>query len=236
MGANKLTGKIPSSFGNLTHLLLLYLYNNSLEGSIPSSLGNCSYLQDVRLRHNKLNGTIPPELIGLPSLSIVLNVTHNSLTGSLPSEVGNLILLVALDVSYNKLSNEIPAQLKDCLALETLYMQGNSFEGTIPNLTRLKGIQYLDLSNNKLSGQIPSYMVNFPVLQNLNLSFNNLEGKVPIEGVFRNARAVEVDGNNPLCGGIHELHMQACPSQGSKKHRKHVAFKLILAISIACCF
>ena len=236
MGANKLTGEIPSSFGNLTHLLLLYLYNNSLEGSIPSSLGNCSYLQDVRLCHNKLNGTIPPELIGLPSLSIVLNVTHNSLTGSLPSEVGNLILLVALDVSYNKLSNEIPAQLKDCLALETLYIQGNYFEGTIPNLTRLKGIQYLDLSNNKLSGQIPSYMVNFPVLQNLNLSFNNLEGEVPVEGVFRNASAVEVDGNSALCGGIQELHMQACPSQGSKKHRKHVAFKLILAISIAAAF
>ncbi|XP_030970155.1 putative receptor-like protein kinase At3g47110 [Quercus lobata] len=142
----------------------------------------------------------------------------------------------ALDVSYNKLSNKIPDQLGDYLSLETLYMQGNFFEGTIPDLRKLKGNQYLDLSHNILFGQIPSYMVNFPMLQNLNLSFNNLEGEVPVEGVFRNASAVEVYGNSAFCGGIQELHMQACPSQGSKKHRKHVAFKLILAISIAAAF
>ena len=232
LGENKLTGEIPFSFGNMTKLLSLYLYNNSLEGSIPSSLGSCKYLLDVRLCHNKLNGTIPSELIGIPSLSIVLNVSHNSLTGPLPAEVGNLNLLQALDVSYNKFSKEIPTQLRGCLALETLYMQENSFEGTIPDLSNLKGIQYLDLSHNNLSGQIPSYMVNFPLLKILNLSFNNLEGEVPIEGVFRNASAVEVEGNSALCGGIQELHLHACPIQGSKKHRKHVAFKLILAIGI----
>jgi sensor c-di-GMP phosphodiesterase-like protein len=112
-------------------------------------------------------------------------------------------------------------------------MQRNSFEGTIPDLSKLKGIQYLDLSHNNLSGQIPSYMVNFPVLKFLNLSFNNLEGEVSIERVFRNVSAVEVKGNSALCGGIQELHLHACPIQGSKKHRKHVAFKLILAIGIA---
>ena len=111
-------------------------------------------------------------------------------------------------------------------------MQGNSFEGTILDLSKLKGFQYLDLSHNNLSGQIPSYIVNFPVLKFLNLSFNNLEGEVPIERVFRNASAVEVKGNSALCGGIQELHLHACPIQGSKKHRKHVAFKLILAIAL----
>jgi LRR receptor-like serine/threonine-protein kinase EFR len=217
----------------MTKLLTLSLYNNSLEGSIPSSLGNCRYLLDVHLCHNKLNGTIPKELIGIPSLARVLNVSHNSLTGPLPAEVGNLNLLQALDVSYNKFSKEIPAELGwGCLALETLYMQGNSFEGTIPDLSKLEGIQYLDLSHNNLSGQIPSYMVNFPVLNILNLSFNNLEGEVPTEGVFRNASAVEVEGNSALCGGIQELHLHSCPIQGSMKHRKHVAFKLILAIGI----
>ena len=115
-------------------------------------------------------------------------------------------------------------------------MQGNSFEVTIPDLSKLKGIQYLELSHNHLSGQIPSYTVNFPVLQILNLSFNNLEGDVPVEGVFRNASAVEVKGNIGLCGGIQELHLHACPIQRSKKHKKHFAFKLILAISIAAAF
>jgi LRR receptor-like serine/threonine-protein kinase EFR len=128
------------SLTNVTKLLSLYLYNNSLEGSIPSSLGNCSYLLDVRLCPNKLNGTIHLELISIPSLSKVLNVSHNSLMGPLPAVVGNLNLLQALDVLYNKFSKESTTQLGGCLALETLYMQRNSFEGTIPNLSKLKGI------------------------------------------------------------------------------------------------
>ncbi|XP_050282273.1 putative receptor-like protein kinase At3g47110 [Quercus robur] len=231
---NKLTGVIPSSIGNMTRLLNLYLGNNNLEGSIPTSLGRCSHLQEVYLAHNKLNSTIPEQLFGLPLVKF--DVSHNSLTGFLPPDFGNLKFLVLLDVSYNKFSKEIPAQLGECLALVTLYMQGNSFEGTIPVLSKLKGIQYLDLSHNNLSGQITIYMANFPVLQTLNLSFNNLEGDVPVEGVFRNASAVEVEGNTGLCGGIRELHLPTCPIQRSKKHKKHFAFKLILAISIAAAF
>ncbi|KAM4083035.1 hypothetical protein ACB094_08G026400 [Castanea mollissima] len=225
---NKLTGEIPSSFDNMTQLLSLHIYSNNLEGSIPPSLSRCSHLQEVILCCNKLNGTIPVQLLGLPLVQI--NVSHNSLTGFLPPDFGNLKILVALDVSYNKLSKQIPAQLGACLALETLYMQANSFEGTIPDLSQLEGIQYLDLSNNNLSGQIPRYMINFP-MQNLNLSFNNLEGEVPIEGVFRNASVVAVKGNTGLCGGIQELHLQACPIQRSKK-----PLKLKLAISIAAAF
>ncbi|KAM4072129.1 hypothetical protein ACB094_11G113800 [Castanea mollissima] len=227
---NKLTGMIPSSIGNMTQLLYLSLFNNSLEGSIPTSLGRCSHLQGVSLHHNKLNGTIPKQLFGLPLVQI--DVSHNSLTSFLPPDFGNLKLLVGLDVSYNKFSKEIPTQLGYCLALETLCMQGNSFEGTIPNLSKLKGIQYLDLSNNNLSGQITSYMANFPVLQTLNLSFNNLEGDVPVEGVFRNASAVEVKGNTGLCGGIQELHLPACNFGSVYKGKlgpdeTHVAIKVL---------
>jgi LRR receptor-like serine/threonine-protein kinase EFR len=230
LAANKFTGEIPFSFGNMTQLLALYLFNNSLEGSIPTSLGRCRYLQDVAFCHNKLNGTIPVQFLSLPALSVVLNVSHNFLTGPLPPEVGNLKSLVALDLSYNKFSQEIPGQLKDCLSLEVLYMQGNFFEGTIPDLSGLKGIQYLDLSHNLLIGPIPSYMVSFSSMQNLNLSFNNLEGEVPVQGVFRNATAIEVYGNSRLCGGIQQLQLPTC------KHRKPVAFKLILAMGIAAVF
>ncbi|XP_050262110.1 polygalacturonase inhibitor 2-like [Quercus robur] len=70
------------------------------------------------------------------ALSLIQSINSGAVGGSLPSEVGNLKLLVALDVSYNKLSNKIPNQLGDCLSLETLYMRGNFFEGTIPDLRK----------------------------------------------------------------------------------------------------
>ncbi|XP_059660853.1 putative receptor-like protein kinase At3g47110 [Cornus florida] len=234
--ANQLTGEIPSSIGNNTQLLYLYLGNNSLGGSIPSSLGNCIYMQSLDLSRNKFNGTIPEQLIGLSSLSVVLDLSHNSLTGPLPEAVGNLTNLAALDISDNKLSGEIPSKLGNCLVLEQLYLQGNSFRGSIPALSHLENIGYLDLSSNNLSGQIPQYMVNLSSLVYLNLSFNNLEGELPEQGVFRNASAFEVLSNMKLCGGVQELHLKPCPVQAPEKPHKHIShiLKLVLIIFASC--
>lgn len=38
------------------------------------------------------------------------------------------------------------------------------------------------------------------MLQYLNISFNKLNGEAPKEGVFRNASAISIKGNNDLCG------------------------------------
>ncbi|KAK4393583.1 putative LRR receptor-like serine/threonine-protein kinase [Sesamum angolense] len=208
LGENHLTGEIPSSLGNLTQLLELYLFNNSLEGSLPSTLSNLKRLQDARFCHNRLNGTIPPEFISLRSLTITLNLSHNSFIGPLPAEVGNLKFLTALD--FSQLSVRIP------------------------DLSRLRGLEYLDLSANNLSGQIPEYFANFPSLMNLNLSYNNFEGEVPAAGVFKNGSAVQVYGNNKLCGGMPQLHLQPCPEKDIGRPKKHVNLKLILAPVIVC--
>ncbi|CDY33535.1 BnaC02g26210D [Brassica napus] len=42
--SNRMSGKIPSSIGNITQLVKLYLSNSSFEGVIPPSLGKCSNL------------------------------------------------------------------------------------------------------------------------------------------------------------------------------------------------
>lgn len=151
------------------------------------------------------------------------HLSHNSLTGALPSDVGNLQLLAALDVS-------IPNMIGQCFSLNKLYLQSNLFQGAIPNMRQLKGIQYLDLSSNKLSGTIPQDLVKLHSLLNLNLSFNNLEGDVPLDGVFRNASEVEVKGNN-LCGGIPQLHLHPClVKKKGKQRKKDAALKVTLAV------
>ncbi|XP_077232671.1 uncharacterized protein LOC143870046 [Tasmannia lanceolata] len=228
---NGLFGHIPSSLGNITHLLRLNLQKNKLQGSIPSSIGNCGYLEGVILRQNSLSGTIPTQILKLSSLTIVLDLSHNSFIGSLDSEVGNLKQLGNLDISYNNLSSEIPSTLGNCHSLEYLHMDHKLFQGTIPSsLVNLKGIQELDLSHNNLFGKIPEYMEKFHLLEYLNLSFNDLEGDVPKEGIFRNASAISVYGNNKLCGGILELQLPACPLQVYNKQGKSHSLRVIISI------
>ncbi|EOY04292.1 Serine-threonine protein kinase, plant-type, putative [Theobroma cacao] len=207
---NSLSGAIPHSFGNLTMLTELGLGRNNLQGSIPSHLGRCENLVRLVLSNNNLSGSIPPEVIGLTSLSISLELSSNSLTGILPVEVGNLINLGVLDVSLNRLSGVLPNNLGGCVRLEELYLEGNSFEGSISSLSSLRGLKTLDISANNLSGEIPKFLVSFKLLQYLNLSFNDFEGALPIEGVFNNTNATFIEGNKKLCGGIRLLGLVLC--------------------------
>jgi hypothetical protein len=66
------------------------LQSARLSGSIPSAFGNCTKLRILWLNENKLTGTLPSELAGLPELAI-LSVTSNSyLNGTVPSTMGKL--------------------------------------------------------------------------------------------------------------------------------------------------
>ncbi|KAI4384062.1 hypothetical protein MLD38_009831 [Melastoma candidum] len=78
-------------------------------------------------------------------------------------------------------------------------MQGNLFNGSIPSLSGLRGLQFLDLSSNNLSGAIPQYITTFDGMQFLNLSFNHLNGEVPSGGIFRNSSAIDIRRNGKLC-------------------------------------
>lgn len=237
LGGNNLSGEIPVSIGNLTLLNVLGLGENDFQGNIPSSLGNCKGLLQLILYDNNLSGSIPIEVIGLSYLSISLDLAQNSLSGPLPLEVGNLRNLSELYLSHNKLSGEIPSSLGSCISLEYLYLDNNLFNGSIPqSLEALKAIGELDLSNNILFGKIPKFLGSFKLLSKLNLSFNDLEGEIPLGGVFQNASAVSVSGNNKLCGGIPALQLPACAS-GKKKGKKITAIacavvSIILASSV----
>ncbi|KHN07494.1 Putative LRR receptor-like serine/threonine-protein kinase [Glycine soja] len=66
----------------------------------------------------------------------------------------------------------------EAVSLETLHLQGNSFEGNIPQtLKNLRGLLDIDLLQNNLSGKIPEFLGEFIELKHLNLSHNNLEAE-----------------------------------------------------------
>ncbi|KAG5229772.1 LRR receptor serine/threonine-protein kinase [Salix suchowensis] len=238
---NKISGNIPSSFGNLSRMLTLNLRDNFLEGTIPVSLENYSKLEGLDLSYNHLSGVIPEKLPGIDSL-FRLFFASNNLTGPLPSQLGNAGNLNELDVSENKLSGKIPSSIESCVMLEYLNLSGNFFEGTIPpSFKKLRSIRVLNLAYNNLSGQIPKFLGELPLLGYLNLSGNNLDGEMPAEGVFTNASAFSVAGNDKLCGGIKALQLHECPKQRQKTgvHRKVVIlascaalFLLVLVASV----
>ncbi|KAK9081975.1 hypothetical protein Syun_030957 [Stephania yunnanensis] len=212
LGNNNLSGRIPSSINNLARLLHLKLNNNNFEGVVPNT-SNLQSLLELGLSGNKLNTTLE-QVFGQTTHGLLYAyLADNSFTGSLPVEVGNFEYLVRMDVSNNYLEGEIPNTLGKCLSLERLSLMGNSFRGSIPpSFSSLQGLTFLDLSQNNFSGEIPMFLQNLSSsLQYLNLSFNNFEGAMPTQGIFQNASAFSILGNNKLCGGISELQLPACP-------------------------
>ncbi|GJS62570.1 kinase-like domain-containing protein [Tanacetum coccineum] len=237
---NQFSGHIPNSIGNLSLLTLLYLGYNKLEGHIPSSLGSCKELNGLNLAGNRLSGKIPKQLLQLTSLTRFLDLSYNNLSGSIPSEIQDLRMLSSLDLSFNNLSGNITSNLGECISLTTLNLRGNIFRGIIPSsISSLGGLGVLDISQNKLSGKIPQFLDKWVSLEFLNLSFNDFEGEVPIVGVFANASAFSVIGNNRLCGGLVTLELPKCKEKGSKKKKIHF-FILVIVISptlliVLCC-
>ncbi|TYH51880.1 hypothetical protein ES332_D10G311400v1 [Gossypium tomentosum] len=226
---NFLSGTIPHSIGNLSALTIVGLDFNNLQGNIPLSIGKCQSLLELTVSYNNLSGPIPPQLLGVSSMSIILDLSSNHLTGELPVAVENLKNLGQLYVSQNRLSGLLPKTLGSCVSLEKLYLDGNLFEGPIPSsLSSLRGLEALDVSNNNLSGEIPEFLVRFGALRYLNLSFNNFEGVIPSGGIFKNASATFVEGNSKLCGGIPELHMLRCNLKTSSSNSLRLKVAIIV--------
>ncbi|XP_008223897.1 PREDICTED: probable LRR receptor-like serine/threonine-protein kinase At3g47570 [Prunus mume] len=234
ISTNELSGSILPSLGNLTSLSRLFLQINNLQGIIPSSLGEFQRLQTLDLSYNNLSGAIPPQVLGLSSLSIYLNLSANRFTGSLPTEVGKLKSLGELDISDNMLTGELPSSLDGCESLEVLHLQGNFFQGPIPSsLKALRAIRDLDISRNNFSGEIPQFFEGFIFLRNLNISFNDFLGVVPIDGVFKNATWISIVGNIRLCGGVADLQLPKCKTQkGGSSHSLKLIVCLVLGLAL----
>ncbi|GKE48498.1 kinase-like domain-containing protein, partial [Tanacetum coccineum] len=134
----------------------------------------------------------------------------NQLFGSLPSSIGPIPDAIGT----------ITSSLGECISLTLLNLSGNIFQGIIPSsLSSLRGLGVLDISKNNLSGKILQFLDKWKSLEFLNLSFNDFEGEVPVAGVFANASAFSVLGNNRLCGGLVTLGLHKCKETGSKKKR-----------------
>ncbi|KAG2333398.1 hypothetical protein Bca52824_004578 [Brassica carinata] len=231
---NSISGSIPHGVGNLIGLQRFWLFGNLLKGPIPASFGRLPGLVELSVHANRMSGEIPYSLGNITRLE-GLFLSNNNFEGTIPpslENVGRLGKLVNLSVAHNKLSGKLPETLGKCMSLEELCLQGNYFEGIIPDISGLVGIKAADFSRNNLSGRIPEYLANFSLLEYLNLSFNNFEGSVPTEGKFKNASIFSVSGNQNLCGRVLELRLKPCSLPPPKNSRKKLVIEVSIGISL----
>ncbi|GJY56677.1 leucine-rich repeat protein [Tanacetum coccineum] len=240
--SNKLEGHIPSSLQNCKELNVLNLADNRLSVDCQ----NCRLTRPnfTKVQVASQYETLQCTLCSLPrstnamgigtSIALVLPAKEHecdisfvlgrppalSLSGSIPSQIKDLKMLSELDLSYNNFLGTITSSLGECISLTKLYLSGNIFQGIIPSsLASLRGLEVLDISQNNLSGKIPQFFDKRFSLEFFNLSFNDFEGEVPVVGVFANASAFSVLGNNKLCGGLVILELPKCKEKRSKKKR-----------------
>ena len=63
LGMNeKMTGTLPMSLYDLTHLRDLWLSDNQFEGSIETNIGNLKKLESFLINSNQFTGSIPSEI------------------------------------------------------------------------------------------------------------------------------------------------------------------------------
>jgi serine/threonine protein kinase/Leucine-rich repeat (LRR) protein len=231
---NYFTGLIPSSFSNLSQLVSLDLELNMLNGHIPPSLGDLQVLQALLISCNNLHGTIPKEIFTIPTL-VRISLSFNRLHAPLHANIGNAKQLIYLEISSNNLSGEIPTTLGNCESLEIVLLGHNFFSGSIPSsLGNISNLHFLNLSHNNLTGSIPDSLSDLQFLEQLDLSFNHLKGEVPTKGIFENATALWINGNQGLCGRPLGLHLLACPDMHSNavKHKHLIIWKIVIAVAI----
>lgn len=85
----RLTGTIPSSYGNLINLLLLDFDFNALSGELPDALWKLRSLRQLDLNNNDFTGTISED-IGLLKDLRFFQIDNNKMSGTIPRTMGDI--------------------------------------------------------------------------------------------------------------------------------------------------
>ncbi|KAJ0432067.1 putative protein kinase RLK-Pelle-LRR-I-1 family [Helianthus annuus] len=123
--------------------------------------------------------------------------------------------ITKLELSESNFEGEIPSVIKDLEELTELWFNGNSLNGSIPDMSNLEKLTIIHLEDNMLTGSLPSYFGSLPNLKELYIQNNSLTGEIPPE-LLTGKIIFNYEGNH----GLHK--------HGKKKSH----FKLILGISV----
>ncbi|MEO9021272.1 MAG: T9SS type A sorting domain-containing protein [Ginsengibacter sp.] len=186
------SGRIPSSFGNMTALTSIYFLDDKIYmAPLPESFSNLINLTSLKMSAVFWYLPFPKSITNLPKLTH-LDLQDNFFLDSIPSSLGNLTQLQYLDLSrcfsYN--GSNLPVELGNLINLQALILTSANISDTIPeSLTNLNSLENLDVSGNKLTGYIPFALNNLQKLIYLGLNDNEFTFQV-LEPFIQNAHSL----------------------------------------------
>lgn len=163
---NRFSGHLP--YGLPTALVRLSLRGNQLAGQLPKDFQQLENLAVLDLAGNHLRGRVNFHVFLLPALQ-QLNLSNNSFTSiGVPNMAGVGSVLLAIDLSFNLITGTLPLNFAFMQHLHSLSLRYNQFHGGIPQVYAKKiagGLPNVDrfdrlfLDSNYLTGDIPSLML-----------------------------------------------------------------------------
>ncbi|RWR78892.1 LOW QUALITY PROTEIN: receptor-like protein 12 [Cinnamomum micranthum f. kanehirae] len=176
-------GRLPNSFGNLSHLQRLEVQACNFSGMIPVNLN---------LSHIYFNSSIPISISALSNLTH-LNLSNSGFTGYVPVEISRIKSLESLDLSSQLNIN----------SLSPLRFSSPDFEYVVGNLS---GLRELYLDGVHISSRALESLAVLANLRSLHLSSCNLTGAFPVE-IFplRNLEILDLSNNPHLTVSLPEF-------------------------------
>lgn len=182
---NQFNGTIPS---NLRGITTLNIGDNKLTGTFPSQISS----KTIIVSRNFISGTLSPTFQLDPSV-IQFDISDNQLSGTLPPLMFERSQAKKIDLSGNLFTGEFPSVFS-YRTLEVIYLQHNSFKGTLPNAKNFQ-CQELVISGNNFEGKIPEFG-QWRNLEVLDLSYNQMTGSISKEDIeFSSVTTFLLSGN-----------------------------------------
>ncbi|VFQ85548.1 unnamed protein product [Cuscuta campestris] len=199
MDYNNFTSIPDDAFEGLINLVYFSIGNNPKLSpwTFPGvQLQRSQYLNRFNASRSSLSGTLPDMFGSWPALQ-EFDLTYNSFVGSLPrSFAGSNIYTLWLSDQEEGFSGALDV-LANMSSLWSVWLNGNKFQGPIPDLSKCTSIIELGLEDNLLTGIVPLSLMALPNLDYIDLHNNKLQGPLPVFGW--NVTAIVGETTNNFC-------------------------------------
>ncbi|MED6160459.1 hypothetical protein PIB30_051638 [Stylosanthes scabra] len=184
LSSNNFTSIPHACFQGLYSLEELALNDNTNlpRWTFPTDLNISSRLNYLQLSATNLMGSLPDTFDSFPILEL-LYLFGNYLTGVLPKSFEQLVRLKILVLSgqkeNHKFSGTIEA-LSSMPLLSAVDLEGNSFGGSLPDLSNHIYLEALLIANNQLTGVVPPSLFQGSHIKRVTLENNLFQGPFPL--------------------------------------------------------